>query len=414
MIRMRIAITGFVSADAGSVASANALLLRGLLERGCEVVFFSKSAFSDPRPAAGNHPNFQFVEVDNRFEDRLRRRLERLPILGKLAGMVDAASYNRLLVREISRVHAAKRFDLCLWLGDYARGRTPGLPVVSFVQGPPGTDARSLISHFPEIAMLAGSAAAWKWRLLAGFRLSRFGLPPFHPSDRFIVGSRQSLETLQRLYKIPEAKISTLPYPIDLHCFQPSLPAPAKTTFDCLWLGRIIPRKRLDLFLDGASVAIRRGLDLRLTIVGDLGFIPGYDQLIRAFPFPERLTWLRSLPREQVSALLHRHDVLMQPSDEENFGSSVAEAQACGLPVIIGQTNGNADYLCSRDIVLADDRPETVADALQQVARSAQCTRITDQALSRECAERYFRLEKTTDELLRILESVAENAGGKR
>ena len=42
--------------------------------------------------------------------------------------------------------------------------------------------------------------------------------------------------------------------------------------------------------------------------------------------------------------------MLAQPSDEENFGSSVAEAQACGLPVIVGATNGNADYLCGRDI----------------------------------------------------------------
>ena len=43
-----------------------------------------------------------------------------------------------------------------------------------------------------------------------------------------------------------------------------------------LWLGRIVPRKRLDLFLAGSELAIRQGVDLRLTIVGGVGFIPGY------------------------------------------------------------------------------------------------------------------------------------------
>ena len=59
------------------------------------------------------------------------------------------------------------------------------------------------------------------------------------------------------------------------------------------WLGRIVPRKRLDLFLEGSALAIREGIDLRLTIVGGIGFIPGYEKMIEAFPFRDRLTWKR-------------------------------------------------------------------------------------------------------------------------
>ena len=40
------AVTGFVSEQAGSVASANALLLRELLLRGHEVHFFSKASYA--------------------------------------------------------------------------------------------------------------------------------------------------------------------------------------------------------------------------------------------------------------------------------------------------------------------------------------------------------------------------------
>ena len=173
-----------------------------------------------------------------------------------------------------------------------------------------------------------------------------------------------------------------------------------------LSLGRIIPRKRLDLLLDGAVRAIGNGVDLQLTIVGGIGFVPGYEKLIDAFPHPERLRWIKSVPRQEVPALMRAHDVLAQPSDEENFGSSVAEAQACGLPVIVGRTNGNADYLCLRDIHLTDDRPETMAIALREMAQRKIVGEWGDPGVSRRCAEQYFSLDKVTTQLLDVLQSV--------
>jgi glycosyltransferase involved in cell wall biosynthesis len=93
---------------------------------------------------------------------------------------------------------------------------------------------------------------------------------------------------------------------------------------------------------------------------------------------------------------LRRHDVLCQPSDEENFGSSVAEAQACGLPVIVGRTNGNADYLCSRDTHLRDDRPETLAAVFRDYAerKTRGGPAWGDPAESRALAEREFSVER--------------------
>jgi glycosyltransferase involved in cell wall biosynthesis len=409
---LKLAVTGFVSDQAGSVASANALLLRELLLRGHEIHFFSKASFVDPRPAVGNPPGFRFFNVTNAGPDQFRRRVEKIPFVGWPAGLFDAWTYNRMLVREMARAHLAENYNLSLWLGEFARGRTPGIPVVSFVQGPPGTDARSVLQRFDEIKALAGSANAMQWLLLAKLRLSRVGLPPLELTDRFIVGSQVSKRTLSARYGIAQDCIDTLPYPIDLELF--ALPDNAKATggngvggpLRVCWLGRIIPRKRLDLFLEGAESAIRQGIDVRLTIIGGIGFIPGYDKMIEAFPFRDRLTWKKSISRQEVPSLLRAHDVLVQPSDEENFGSSVAEAQACGLPVIVGHTNGNADYLCSRDIHLSDDRPETLANALREMAqRKVEC-RWGDPGISRQCAEQHFSLDKVTTSLLELLESL--------
>lgn len=399
---MRLAVTGFVSDQAGSVASANALLLRALLDRGIEVDFFSKQSFVDPRPAVGPHDGFRFIDVENRWADRIRAASADIPGLAQLTSFADAATYNRLLVRTISEHHLRRSYDLCLWLGDYAAGAVPELPTVSFAQGPPGTDARSILRRFSEIRKLAGAVTAWIWMLMARLRLTKPFLPQLQSSDRLIVGSHQSQSVLREIYGVAASKIEILPYPIGLEMFRP-MPTVPSSTLRCLWLGRIIPRKRLDLFLDGAAAAIASGCDLTVSVVGGIGFLPGYEKLIAAFPYPEKITWIPALPRDEVPGLMAAHDLLVQPSEEENFGSSVAEAQACGLPVIVGATNGNADYLCPRDIHLSDYAVATLADALREMTARKQEGRLGSPSDSRRLAETHFSLEKVASRLEKIL-----------
>jgi glycosyltransferase involved in cell wall biosynthesis len=394
---LRIAATGFVEAGAGSVASANAILLRELLRLGHEVVFFSKSSFVDPRPLFDPEDplcaRFSFVEASNSVSDRIRRHVEKFPVVGAVARQIDTNRYNQKLLRTISAAHRMASFDVLIWLGEYARGRIEGLPSVSFAQGPPGTDARSILRRWKEIRALTPPGNAWRWRILAALRLSRLGLPPFAASDRILVGSRQSARTLEQLYQVPAAQIDCMPYPIDLEHFRQQSPQASESpcgTLRVLWLGRIIPRKRLDLFLDGAALAIRRGLDLYVTVVGGSPMFPGYLRLLDEFPFPESLEYLASIERARVPALIARHHVLVQPSEEENFGSSVAEAQACGLPVVVGRSNGNADYLSERDVCLEDDRPETLAEALFRFANQPATVRAEGMSKSRQFAVEHF------------------------
>jgi glycosyltransferase involved in cell wall biosynthesis len=408
---MRIAATGFVSLEAGSVASANALIIRGLLELGHAIDFFSKPSFVDPRPAIGDHPNFRLHDCTNLGPDSFRRKVRSVPVLGFLAERFDAATYNKLLVRRVAEVAAqsGRCYDLVLWLGDYAHGVVAGAPTVSFAQGPPGTDARSVVSRRREIRKLAGLCKALQLELLARLRLTPLGLPKFAFSNHFIVGSKQSKHALVSGYRIDEHRVSIVPYPVDLDLFRPSERPRGQDgeSLRVLWLGRIVPRKRLDLFLNGAALAIRQGAKIELTVVGGVGFAPGYERLLSQFPFQNRLNYQSFLPREEVPVFLSRHDVLCQPSDEENFGSSVAEAQACGLPVIVGRTNGNADYLCSRDWQLPDDKSESLARILCQASSGLADQDESARRVSRNFAEGAFSCDKVVKRLEAVLLAAA-------
>ncbi len=407
---MNLALTGFVSEQSGSVASANALLLQRLLVQGHQIDFFSKAAFVDPRPLVGEQSGFRFVNVTNDGPDRFRQKVEKVAGLSFAAARLDAWTYNRKLVRLIAETHQRRNYAACLWLGDYARGTVPGVPTISFAQGPPGTDARAVLARSAEIRRLAGFRQALKWTTLAKIRLSSVGLPPIRKSDHIIVGSQQSCRTLNQRYGIDLSRLSSVPYPIDLDHFKPqSIERNTQSgngALRILWLGRIVPRKRLDLFLDGASLAIRQGINIQLSIVGAVGFVSGYEKLIGEFPFAERLEWIKGIERRKVPGVMQRHDVLAQPSDEEDFGSSAAEAQACGLPVIVGRSNGNADYLCSRDLHLRDDRPETFAETLREMAARRKDGRWGETTESRKLAEEKFAIEGVAAQLTDVLQRV--------
>ncbi len=159
-----------------------------------------------------------------------------------------------------------------------------------------------------------------------------------------------------------------------------------------LWLGRIVPRKRLDLFLDACRVGIERGLPIELTVVGDTRYFAGYGRLLEDFPFPEKLKWHKNIERRLVPDLIAKHDCLLQPS-EERLWSAVAEAQACGRPVVVGKTNGTGDYVCPNSIRLEKDTCESLFEALKTlVARiKASPRRVADQ--SRSTAELFYSLK---------------------
>ena len=102
---------------------------------------------------------------------------------------------------------------------------------------------------------------------------------------------------------------------------------------DILHVGSNIPRKRVDVLLD-VFAAIRRALPgARLIKIG--GALP--PDLIRravALGVADAIVTLPFLDRAVVAAVYRRAALVLQPSAAEGFGLPVAEALACGVPLL--------------------------------------------------------------------------------
>jgi glycosyltransferase involved in cell wall biosynthesis len=123
----------------------------------------------------------------------------------------------------------------------------------------------------------------------------------------------------------PEAHTHVLPSGIDLEQFQPFA---LEKDLDGIWIGYMrannYRKKNLPMLLE-----VFRGLEARLLIVGRGDAMSRLRQAA-----PSNVTFCGFVERRQLSYLLARSKVFIQPSLFDPAPRAVSEALACGLPVV--------------------------------------------------------------------------------
>jgi glycosyltransferase involved in cell wall biosynthesis len=111
-----------------------------------------------------------------------------------------------------------------------------------------------------------------------------------------------------------------------------------------LFLGRLSPRKRLDVLV-GAFSRVRRS-DARLVVAGnDMGAADEARAFAESSGISDRTTFTGLLRgRERLDALADA-DVVVYPSQDEIFGLVPLEALLCGTPVIVADDSGCAEVV---------------------------------------------------------------------
>jgi glycosyltransferase involved in cell wall biosynthesis len=133
----------------------------------------------------------------------------------------------------------------------------------------------------------------------------------------------------------------------------------------------------------------RRRDDFHVEVIGRGGYLPGWAEFVQRASNNLPLSYTPAVSRSEILNRLHAADVLVQPSEREEFGHSVAEALACGVPVVVGPTNGTAEYVPSAGSAQFDRyEPTSLADAIDsalQLSRSPtarEACRVAAQAFS--------------------------------
>lgn len=102
---------------------------------------------------------------------------------------------------------------------------------------------------------------------------------------------------------------------------------------DVLHVGSVVPRKRIDVLLDTIAALGRSLPQVRLVRVGG-AFTTEQQARAVALGLAERSLVLPPVDDRTLAAVYRRASVVLLPSEREGFGLPVAEALACGTPVI--------------------------------------------------------------------------------
>ncbi len=173
-------------------------------------------------------------------------------------------------------------------------------------------------------------------------------------------------------------------------------------------LGRIHPKKGLDLLVPAFARVARRVPDVHLLLVGpdDTDYLRVVNHLAAVCGVDDRVTHIPMLVGERKWQALAASTLFALPSYQENFGIAVAEAARMGLPLVISnRVNLWPDVQAAGAGVVVDCDAEHVATALMTVLSDDTFRRRAGAAAKKLATTRYT-WDRSAEALIGVYERV--------
>ncbi|WP_106399231.1 glycosyltransferase [Actinocorallia populi] len=182
-----------------------------------------------------------------------------------------------------------------------------------------------LSSRVPFPGLLERGGDRWNRRLAGAF-------------DAVVATSEFSAAEFLR---VGAENVHLVPLGVDLRTFRPCFSRPGRPV-RLVHLSRLSREKRPDLALAAVRELLRRGVDVRLDVIGEGNLRRPLARAARGLP----VTFHGHLgSRAELARLLGTADVALATCPVESFGLAVLEALACGTPVVTADSGAARELL---------------------------------------------------------------------
>jgi glycosyltransferase involved in cell wall biosynthesis len=408
MKNLKIACYGLVDNNTGSCARAYFLVLEELLRQNVQIDFFGWRGYNRASELSC-YPNFRYIDLPHvspagsnlPLPTKLRNALD--PLFGILFN--DASSFDAIRMT-IAEHHKVQQYNGLLFLGLCTPFRIRGLKAISWVQGPPRAEWDFIRKNRSTIIKYCGLLLYAKLKFY--YLLKHQSIYTLKQTDAVICGSQWSKSRILAM-GLNSIQVYALPYPVRIDQFSAKKQPVSKQLGQekvLLCLGRLDPRKRLDLLLTAFELVVKERPDVKLKVIGGFNYVPGYSKMIDEYSHLDQLSYQASVPHSEIPNLIQNCDLLIQPSEGENFGSSVSEALSCGLPVIVGATNGTRDYIGDSSFVFEGYTPESLKNTILKALDVMETAAYSQTQSARRAAEENFDVVTVVNHLQDIFETV--------
>ncbi len=200
--------------------------------------------------------------------------------------------------------------------------------------------------------------------------------------DLFIFNSQALCENAWPNFQVcsPNSRATVIANGIDLKRFHPVLRSESDSASSRrLRVGivaNLLPVKAHDCFLKMAAELERRGIAAEYRIVGDETQDPQWAASLRSLRDELGLNGCVQFLGYQpdIPAAMNELDVLVCCSHAETFGLCVAEAMACGKPVVATRVGGVPEVMDNgvTGLLVPPNDPMSLADAVAQLLQDSQ------------------------------------------
>jgi glycosyltransferase involved in cell wall biosynthesis len=178
-----------------------------------------------------------------------------------------------------------------------------------------------------------------------------------------------------------------------------------------LFMGRLHPKKGCDLLIEAFAEVLGGDPQFHLVFAGpdQQGWKTKLLSLARQRGVGNSITWTGMVAGDLKYGAINAAEVFVLPSHQENFGIAVAEAMACGKPVLISK-KVNIWREIEQDgagIAAQDDLAGTrLLLEAWKLMRPDERTKMGENA--RGCFRRRFEIRKSAESLIEVLSSLIQ------
>jgi glycosyltransferase involved in cell wall biosynthesis len=175
-----------------------------------------------------------------------------------------------------------------------------------------------------------------------------------------------------------------------------------------LFMSRIHPKKGCDILLRAFAETLHLNPGLELVMAGpdEIGWLSELDQLAKKLSIGHRVHWLGMVSGAAKWGAYHACDAFVLPSHSENFGIAIAEAMACGKPILTtDKVNIWREVKASGGGLIEPDTPAGVAKLLEVFYSLSAEERQAMASAARRGYEQYFDLSKIAVKFRELVEN---------
>jgi glycosyltransferase involved in cell wall biosynthesis len=202
--------------------------------------------------------------------------------------------------------------------------------------------------------------------------------------------------------------------PFDPAVYHPAASRPPAAPPQFAFVGRLVPLKGSELAVRAFALATARGLDARLLVVGEGPSAAPCRRLVEELGLAARVEFRPFQNAARLAEVYRDSWALLFPSQwEEPFGIVVAEAMACGCPVVASAHGAPPDLVGDTGLLAPPTDAAAWAERLLELARDPDRRHdLADRAARR--AREEFALPAMLDRYQELLERVARKRPAAR